>query len=154
MDYTATINRVRELVEPLLSARQAELVDLACHYGGGRLLIKCLVDTPRGITLDELSSLNRSIGAMLEEHDAISEPYVLEVSSPGLDRPLKRWTDFDRILGRRVRVFTSVPVDSRTEHRGELLAANEENIVLRLDNGDKLSIPLNQIVRAEQEIKL
>lgn len=147
-------NRVRDLIHPLISAKQVELVDLLCHYGGGRLVIKCLVDTPRGITLDELSSLNRSIGAVMEEHEAISEPYVLEVSSPGLDRPLKRWTDFERIIGRRVRVFTAAPLDARTEHHGEVLAANEENVVLRLDSGDKLPVPLNQIVRAEQEIKL
>lgn len=154
MDYSATENRIRELIAPVLTARQVELVEMVCHPTGGRFLLRCLVDGPRGITLGELSWLSRAIGAVLEEHDAVPAPYLLEVSSPGLDRPLKRWTDFDRILGRRVRVFTSVPVEARTEHHGELLAANEETIVLRLDNGDKVSIGLTQIVRAEQEIKL
>ena len=154
MDTTMMANRVRELISRLLSARQVELVDLACHYSGGRFLLKCLVDTPRGITLGELSALSRSIGAALDEQEAVSEPYTLEVSSPGLDRPLKAWTDFERVIGRRVRVFTAVPLASRTEHQGDLLAANEEAVVLRLDSGEKLSIPLNQVNRAEQEIKL
>jgi ribosome maturation factor RimP len=154
MDYSAIENRIRELIASVLAARQVELVDLVCHPAGGRFLLRCLVDTPRGITLERLSGLNRAIGAILDEHDAVPAPYLLEVSSPGLDRPLKRWTDFERILGRRVRVFTSVPVDARTEHHGELLAANEETIVLRLDGGDKVSIELTRIVRAEQEIRL
>lgn len=154
MEREALIQRVKELILPLLANRQAELVDLVCHYGGGRLQLKCLVDTPRGVTLEELSSLNRAIGALLEEHEAIAEPYLLEVSSPGLDRPLKTGTDFDRIIGRRVRIFTAAPLDSRTEHHGEVLSANEESVMLRLDSGDKLPVPLSQIVRAEQEIKL
>ena len=154
MDPTAIANRVRELIGPLLSSRGVELVELACHYGGGRLVLKALVDTARGITLDELSSLNRSIGALLDEHDVVPERYLLEVSSPGLDRPLKRWTDFERVIGRRLKVMTMEVLESRQEHRGELLGANEETIVLRLDSGDKLQIRLSQITYAVQEIGL
>lgn len=154
MDQTVLIGQIRALIEPLLAARRVELVDLTCHPGGGRLLVRCLVDTVSGITLEELSTLNRAIGAVLEEHDLIPERYLLEVSSPGLDRPLKQWTDFERIIGRRIQVQTTVPVDARQEHRGELLSANEQSIVLRLDSGEKLSILLNQIMHAVQEIKL
>ena len=154
MEQTVLIQQIRELIAPLLAARQVELVDLACYPGGGRMLVRCLVDTPSGITLEKLSGLNRAIGAVLDEHDAVPGRYLLEVSSPGLDRPLKSGTDFERIIGRRIRVQTSVPVDARQEHRGELLSAGEQGIVLRLDNGDKLPIPLDQVTYAVQEIKL
>ncbi len=154
LDSTAIANQVRQVIEPLLASRGVELVELVCHYGGGRLVLKCLVDTARGITLDELSSLNRSIGAILDEHDVVPERYLLEVSSPGLDRPLKRWTDFERVIGRRLKVATLEAMESRQEHRGELLSANEEAIVLRLDSGDKLQIPLSQITHAVQEVGL
>ena len=148
------INRVRELIAPILSGRQVELVELTCRRGGGKLLLRCLVDTASGITLEDLSTLNRAIGAVLDEHDAVPERYLLEVSSPGLDRPLKSPTDFERVVGRRVRVITSVPVALRQEHIGELLSTGEEAIVLRLDSGDKVQILLSQILRAVQEIDL
>lgn len=154
MDQTALLQRVRELMEPLLKARQVELVDLTCRPGGGRLLVRCLVDTTAGITLDQLSGLSRAVGAVLEKHDAIPDRYLLEVSSPGLDRPLKTWIDFERVIGRRIRVHTSVPVDARQEHLGELLSASEEAIVLRLDGGDKLPVLLSQITYAVQDIHL
>ena len=154
LDQTALVNQVRELILPLLTNRNFELVELTCHSGGGRLLLRCLADTATGITVEELSFLNRSIGAMLDEHDLVPERYLLEVSSPGLDRPLKAWTDFDRVVGRRVRVTTAQPIASRQEHTGQLLSASEEAIVLRTDSGDKLPIRLAEIVRAVQEVQI
>ncbi len=144
--------RVKDLIQPLLYSRQVELVELTCRPGGGRLILRCLVDTARGITVQELSELNRAMGAVLDEHDAVPGAYLLEVSSPGLDRSLKRWMDFERVIGRRVKVLTHVPVDSRFEHLGKLLSANEEAIVLSLDSGDKVQILLSQVASAVQEI--
>jgi ribosome maturation factor RimP len=165
---TEILNRVRELIRPLLAGRGVELVELTCHPGGGRLTLRCLVDTARGITLDEVSGLSRSIGAVLEEHDAIPDRYLLEVSSPGLDRPLKTTADFERVIGRRVKVTTSAPrrvaafpltpasapAADRQERRGEVLGVNEEAVMLRLDSGEKLPIPFSQIHHAVQEIKI
>ena len=154
MDQTEILNRVRELIRPLLAGRGVELVELTCHPGGGRLTLRFLVDTARGMTLDELSGLNRSIGAVMEEHDVIPDGYLLEVSSPGLDRPLKTAADFERVIGRRVKVTTSAPVADRQEHRGEVLGVNEEAVMLRLDSGEKLPIPFLQIHHAVQEIEI
>lgn len=154
IDQTEILNRVRELIGPLLAGRGVELVDLACHPGGGGLTLRLLVDTARGITLDELSGLNRSIGALIEEHDLIPDRYLLEVSSPGLDRPLKKAADFERVIGRRVRVTTSVPVAGRSEHRGEVLSAGEETVTLRLDSGEKRQVPLSLIAHAVQEVEI
>ena len=154
MDQTVILNRVKELVQPLLAGKGVELVELTCRAGGGRLLLRCLVDTARGITLGSLSDLNRSIGALIEEHDLIPDRYLLEVSSPGLDRPLRTCTDFERVIGRQIRVTTNVPIAARQEHRGEVLGANEELVVLRLDSGEKLQVPLSQITHAVQDVSL
>ena len=153
IDQTEILNRVRELIQPLLTRLGVELVELTCHPGGGRLTLRFLVDTARGMTLDELSGLNRSIGAVLEEHDVIPDRYLLEVSSPGLDRPLKTVADFERVIGRRVKVMTLAPVAGQKEHWGEVLGANEETVMLRLDSGEKFPIPFSQIQHAVQEIK-
>jgi len=154
LDKETLLNRVKELIQPLLEARQAELVELACRQEGSRVVLRCLVDTARGITLEELSRLNQAIGAVLDEHDVIPERYLLEVNSPGLDRPLKAPLDFERVLGRRIRVTTVAPVNSRWEFTGELLGASDQMITLRLDNGDKLQILLSDIAHAVQEIKI
>ena len=153
-DKEAAINRVKELIQPLLASRQAELVELTCRQEGSRVIVRLLVDTARGIRLNELSSLNQAIGAILDEHEVISSAYMLEVSSPGLDRPLKTGVDFERVIGRRVRVSTTIPVNSRREHVGELLSAGEEAIVLRLDGSEKIRILLSEIAYAVQEIKI
>jgi ribosome maturation factor RimP len=129
-------------------------VEINYRFEGGRVVLRLLVDTASGVTLDELSGLNRSIGALLDEHDVIPERYVLEVSSPGLDRPLKTPADFERVIGRRLKVNLTVPLNDRQEYAGELLNANEEAIVLKMDTGDKLRILLADIARAVQEVRI
>ncbi|MBI3323412.1 MAG: ribosome maturation factor RimP [Candidatus Omnitrophica bacterium] len=141
------------MTEPLLASRNVELVEMTCRPTGGGLALKFLVDTARGVSVGDLSALNRAIGAVLDEHDAVPERYTLEVSSPGLDRPLRSGRDFERVIGRRVRVLTSVPVNDRQEHRGDVLGASDEAVTLKADSGEKVLIPLSQITHAAQEIK-
>lgn len=152
-DATAILARVGELTEPLLASRSVELVELTCRPQGGGLVLKFLVDTARGIRVEELSALNRAIGAVLDEHDAVPERYTLEVSSPGLDRPLRSGRDFERVIGRRVRVLTSLPVNDRREHHGDVLGASDEVVTLKGDSGEKVQIPLSQIAHAVREVK-
>ena len=146
--------RVQELVSPVLKARQVDLVELVCHSTGGRYLLRFLVDTAHGIKVSELGSVNRAIGTLLEEHDIIPSAYVLEVSSPGLDRPLKTQTDFERLIGRRVQVSTLVPVSFKREHVGEVINVNEEAVMLKSDQGEKIRILFAEIARTVQEIDL
>ncbi|MBI1953090.1 MAG: ribosome maturation factor RimP [Candidatus Omnitrophica bacterium] len=153
-DQEAIIERVKALVAPLLAGRRADLVELTYRFEGSRMVLRFLVDTARGITLDELGRLNQAIGALLDERDAIPSAYVLEVSSPGLDRPLKTPLDFERMIGRRIKVSTAVPVAGRRELAGELVNANEEAIQLKLDNGEKTRILLTEVVRAVQDVEI
>ena len=145
---------VKELVLPVLSGRRVDLVELLCRNVGGGVLLRFLVDTPRGINVSELSSVNQAIGALLEEHNVVPSAYTLEVSSPGLDRPLKTQSDFERVIGRRVRVATAVPVGFKREHVGQVLNVNDETVVLKSDQGEKIRIPLSDIAHAVQEIEL
>ena len=154
MEQEAMTQRVKELVQPVLTARHVDLVELTCRNAGPRVLVRFLLDTAQGIRMDELSHLNQAIGALLEEHDVIPGAYTLEVSSPGLDRPLKTPLDFERVIGRRIKVSTNAPVNAKWEFAGELLNANEEAIVVRLDNGEKQQILLSVITRAVQDIHL
>ncbi len=154
MNPEGVVQQVKSLIGPLLASRKVELVELTYRYGGKQPVLRFLVDTAAGIRMNELSALNQAIGALLDEHEAIPERYALEVSSPGLDRPLKAAADFERVIGRRVRVQTNVPVDEKHEHIGTLVNAGEEAILLRLDNDLKRKIALSQIARAVQEVDI
>lgn len=154
MDKRVVVEEVKRLVAPLLKSRQVELVDLTYQYGGRRSILRFLVDTAQGVRLDELSALNHAISAVLDEKEVVPGSYTLEVSSPGLDRLLTRAADFERVIGRRLRVITSEPLEGEREHAGELLSAGEEAVVLRLDSGQKRRIALAQIARAKQEIRI
>ena len=154
MDQELLVSQVKELIQPLLTSRQVDLVEITCRMEGSRVILRFLVDTVRGIRLNELSRLNQAIGAVLDEHSIIPSSYMLEVSSPGLDRPLKTAADFERVIGRRIKVRMLVPVQFKSEHAGQLLNAGEEAIVLELDTGDKLRVLLSEIAHAVQEIRI
>lgn len=155
LEQEETVRRVKELILPILSGRQVELVELKLSpAGGGRSLLRLLVDTAQGIRLDQLSHLNQAIGAVLDEHNVIPDRYTLEVSSPGLDRPLKTGVDFERVIGRRIKVQTSVPVNARREFAGKVLLGGVEGVVLELDSGERLRFPLDQIIHAVQDMSI
>ena len=153
IEQETIIKRLTELIQPLLRNKQVQMVELTYSQQSGRALVRCFVDTARGVTIDELTALNQAIGALIEEHDVIPSAYMLEVSSPGLDRPLKTPLDFERVIGRRLTINTTVPINSRREYSGQLLGVNDEMVQLRLNDGEKLQILLSDIARAIQEIQ-
>ena len=118
--------RVRELVEPVLEAEGLELVDAL--LAGGALQI--FVDRPGGIDLDAISAVTTTVSALLDEHDPIPGRYTLEVSSPGLERPLRRPEHFRRFVGTTVAVKTRPGTDGERRARGLLEAADGEAIVI------------------------
>ena len=145
--------------EARVDALGFELVDL--HWGGSakRPLLRVRIDRPdstpgHGVTVEECARVSRGLEAWLDEHEALSERYVLEVSSPGLDRPLRRRRDFERFRGKRVAVKGDGPLAGRARRlEGELLGMTDEGdsevVCLRLENGDEVRIPRSEIVGAK-----
>lgn len=148
----AVLAKVRALVEPLLAARHVELVELTYRREGPQTVLRFLVDTASGITVEECRRLNWAVGALLEEHEVIRDPYLLEVASPGLDRPLKTARDFERVINRRVWIQTSEPVEGRHEVVGTLISVGDALMTMELDQGQRVRVPLAFVVRARQEI--
>src|SRR5208337_1791810 len=117
----AMVSRLEELIQPLIESQGAELVDL--QYGmprRGRGILRLFVDRPGGITLEDITRISRMVGGLLEVHDVIPGSYTLEVSSPGLTRALKKPQDYQRSVGRLVRVTTRAPWEGRQVHCGIL----------------------------------
>ena len=98
--------KTEKLLEPILEANHFELVDVEYVKEGGSWYLRACIDKPGGITMDDCEIVNRALGDLLDEHDFIEESYILEVSSPGLGRPLKKERDFARSLGEEVEIRT------------------------------------------------
>ena len=147
----ALMAQLENLVQPLLGERAMELVDLEVSRLGRKLVIRLFIDNLEGgITVEDCAGVNRELGRLLDVEDLIAESYVLEVSSPGLNRRIRKAKDFKKFLQAKVRVETEEKIAGRKKFRGTLLAADEEQVVLRLEH-ENVSIPLSGIRRANLE---
>jgi ribosome maturation factor RimP len=148
-----TRSKVEKLILPLLEAQGAELVDL--QYGQpkrGRGILRLFVDYPGGgITLEEITRISRMVGGLLDVHDVIPGSYTLEVSSPGLTRALKKPNDYQRFVGRLVRITTRTLWEGRQVHSGILQGLKNDQVCLKVDD-QVLCIPLSEIARARLDI--
>ena len=123
--------RVQELVEPVLASEGLELVEIL--YAGAQLRV--FVDRPGGIDLDTLTEVTTRVSRLLDEHDPVPGRYTLEVSSPGLERPLRTPEHFRRFLGSTVSVKTRPEVGGDRRQRGRLDAADDQGIVITSSEG-------------------
>lgn len=147
-------SQVVRLAEDLVRPLGLELVDLVYRKQGRRWLLRLDIDRPGpgGVRLEDCETVSRDLGASLDEQDLLKESYVLEVSSPGLDRPIRTDDDVRRNTGRRVVVETDEPVDGRRRFSGVLLGRAADALRLREDKGDEVLIPRPRILKAHQEI--
>jgi len=147
MNKTELAERLQALMAPVLQAQNLELVDLEFGRSGKRLVLRLFVDTPGGVTLDDCARLSGIVGDLLEVHDLIAQAYTLEVSSPGLNRPLKKPADYQRYVGRLVRLVGRGPAAKGAVWRGELLGLEDDRVMVR--EGDTVhAVPLAEISRA------
>jgi ribosome maturation factor RimP len=116
------------------------------------MTVRLLVDTPGGIRIDECEAVNKTLSELLDKEDFISERYVIEVSSPGLDRPIRTDRDFERSIGRELEVTTFGPIDGRKTHMGFLAGINASEIVLE-SGGLSAIIPRDKIAMARLKIE-
>ncbi|MBN2331910.1 MAG: ribosome maturation factor RimP [Deltaproteobacteria bacterium] len=121
----------------LLESLGYELVDLEYVTSGSRGILRLYIDQPGGVTLGDCATVSRQLGALLEVEDVVPFSYILEVSSPGLNRPLKRAKDFLAHYGRKIKIKTKVPVEGRRRFIGTLQEYDQENnrLVLAADDG-------------------
>jgi len=130
------IRQISELVEPILDEMDVELVDIEYLSNHGRWIVRVYVDKEGGITVDDCAGVSREIDAIIEIKDIIPHAYVLEVSSPGLNRPLKKEKDFQRAVGKKIKAKTSVPLKGRRHFTGYL--KDFQNDILYLELEDKV----------------
>ncbi|MBI1921077.1 MAG: ribosome maturation factor RimP [Geobacter sp.] len=148
--------RVTGLVLPLLDSMGLELVDLEYKPEGHGKVLRLYVDKPGGVTLDDCSAVSRELSELLDVEDFIRDRYTLEVSSPGINRPLKSDADYRRYTGRLVKIRTFELLEDEAGNQrktflGELLGMEEGVVTVRLSEGPLARIPVEKIAKANLE---
>jgi ribosome maturation factor RimP len=139
-----TREELARLLEPTIEQMGYELTDLEMKIGRRDGAVRLFIDKPEGVGLDDCEAVSRQVSALLDVEDPVPGHYVLEVSSPGLDRKLTKPAHFRRFIGDDVRVRMRFPVAGRRKFRGKLLAANEETIEVEVD-GEPHRLPMATI---------
>ena len=144
------LESVKRLAEPVLSAEGVELVDIEYRREARGWTLRLFIDKDLGITLDDCSNISGQVGQLIDVNDLIQQPYILEVSSPGLNRPLKKEEDFIKQRGKRVRLKLHAKVVNQANFIGKLLDCREGMVEIETGN-DIVKLPLKDIVRANLE---
>lgn len=129
--------RLTEMLRPAVEALGYELVGLQFNRGRKRALLRAYIDKEGGVTLDDCERASHQISGILDVEDPISQPFDLEVSSPGLDRPLFEPAHYERFAGSKVRIRLDVPIDGRRTFTGVLLGIREGEIRLSDEDGER-----------------
>ena len=129
--------KTEALLQPIIERHAFELVDVEYVKEAGNWYLRAYIDKPGGITVDDCEVVNRELGDLLDRDDFIDESYILEVSSPGLGRPLKKERDFIRSKGEEVEIRTYRMVDRQKEFRGVLKAWDKDTVTIETEDGQE-----------------
>lgn len=144
--------RVWEIVEPVALEAGLELVDVEHRREGRGAILRLLIDKPGGISIDELTRISREVSVLLDaQPEAVPGAYTLEVSSPGINRPLTRPAHFIAYVGKRVHVRTRTPIEGRHSFRGVLSSADDHGVVVTSDDGQAHALAFDAIARAQYQ---
>lgn len=145
------IDRVRAIVLPIVLSEGMELVDIEYRRESGGWVLRVILDKQGGVTLDDCTRVSQEVGRNLDVEDMIPTSYALEVSSPGLSRPLKTEKDFTKYLHQLVKVKTVDPIENRRQFKGKLLAVSENGVEIQVD-GRSFQIAFSNVAKANLEV--
>jgi ribosome maturation factor RimP len=159
MSQNSVTEKVTKIAEGIAGSLGLELVDVEYQRVGRSMVLRLFIDKSGGVTLDDCSDFSHEFSQLLDVEDVISEHYTLEVSSPGLDRPLKREEDYVRYAGRlvKIRTFELLPDadgNKRKTFLGNLIGLEDGTVKIQLKEGQLAEIPLNKIAKANLEFEM
>ena len=152
MGKTSIYQLVSELIEPTVTENNIELVDVEYIKAGKVWILRVLIDKKQGVTVLDCQKLSREIEDLIEVHELISDPYTLEVSSPGIDRPLKNEADFLRNKDKQIQLKTYAPIEGRKKFSGIILDVKDKVLLLK-NMDDCLELELANIAQAKLVIE-
>ena len=149
---TEILRRIEDIVAPTIVGMGFELVRVAMSRGGGTLQIMIEPADGRPMDVEDCANVSRALSAVLDVEDPIASAYTLEVSSPGIDRPLTREKDYIRWAGHIARLETLEPVEGKRRFKGILLGLENGGVRMKLDDGMEAVVPLSIVSRAKLEL--
>lgn len=150
LDIKKIETKVEELASPVLENLGYGLVACDFMQEGGRWVLKLYIEKEGGVTIDDCVRASHSVEDLIAVEDFVPVSYNLEVSSPGINRPLKKRRDFERYVGERVAIKASHPIDGRKNFKGTLTGIEGDDIVLIID-GTRFRVPIGSVGRARLE---
>jgi len=147
-------DRIIALASPVAEGFGLELVDVTFTSEFGRRILRICIDKPGGVTVEDCEKVSRELGTVLDVEDPIPQNYNLEVSSPGLDRPLKTEKDFARFSGKRARIRSKEPIDGRRNFKATIDSVSNGEVSVTDFDGRKFTIAISNIDRAKLEIEI
>ncbi len=142
---TNTEKKIEEIIMPIIEANNCELVDVEFVKEGANWFLRLYVDKPGGIFIDDCEVISRAVEKLLDEKDPIEQAYILEVSSPGLDRPLKKDKDFERYKGEIVDIKLYKPFNGKKAFQGELVGLVDGKIFIIDENDDEIGFDRKEV---------
>jgi len=148
---TVRAEALGSLIEPALEAMGYALVRVALVGGTSRPTLQVMAERKDGadMSVDDCADISEAVSAILDVEDPIAGAYTLEVSSPGIDRPLVKKADYERFAGFEAKLETAQPIDGRKRFRGRVLGTNDDAVRVRLDTGEEVNLPLDGIAKAK-----
>lgn len=143
---------VVELIQPVFEDSGLELVDVTFTKEGNDWYLRIFMDKSGGVGIEDCQSISKEIDQILDEKDPIPQSYILEVSSPGIERPLKKLADYDRFSGSLANITTYAPLEGKKNFRGHLIGLRGSDVVLAV-NGSEIIIPFEQVAGAHLEVE-
>jgi len=146
--------RVTSLAEQVAASMGMEVVLAEIKGGGNRSIVRIFIDQPDGISLSDCERYSKRFSVMLDVEDFLPFSYVLEVSSPGLDRPLVREKDFERFSGKAAKIRTRVPMEGQRNFRGRILGVTNGRVSLDIEPGRQVEIAIADMEKANLVIEI
>lgn len=144
---------LRQMAQAIANELEFELVDLEYIKEFGNYFLRVYIDKIGGVSTEDCEKMSKILSSQLDEKDPIEESYYLEVSSPGLDRPLKTDKDLKRNLEKDVEIKLYKPLDNKKKYEGRLVDFNENDIIIQNNQGDKITLPKEVVANVRLSIK-
>jgi ribosome maturation factor RimP len=156
----SSLEQVREIAARVARERGLEILDLGFVREHGRQILRVTLDRPwpgptanDGVTLEDCARVSEEMSTILDVEDPVPDRYTLEVSSPGLDRPLRRREDYERFEGRLAKIVLAEPVNRQTAFSGRLRGIESDEVLFEAEGGKAVRLPLRLITRARLDVE-
>jgi ribosome maturation factor RimP len=142
---------ISQLLEPVIERMGYELVGIEFRGNPKNSLLRIYIDKPEGVTVDDCGRVSYQVSGVLDVEDPISGRYMLEVSSPGLDRPIFKASDYQRFAGEQIKLRLVAPLEGRRKFAGVLRGLRDQHVLVE-EEGVEIAVPLSQIDKANLDL--